>query len=250
MNHSVHTANKGTIHLLHSGNHYDALIPQCKLSHRRQTDSLANSISSQTNNERPTNSIMDSPILKPLQQKKRKVSHENETKPTPSCYHNIAESEEETRPTRHPSPDKSEPQQNTNLQYSQPKESTVYLSNITTAGLQCPCSAPLVGKRKLPAYMIEIAQKAAAKKRLKTKTFGHASLLHYTTLTTALRHKRHQHKTQTLLSSVTSAPASKTMVTVSEALAHALGIAHKPDDSGDPAPLIHFLSDTLAATPS
>jgi hypothetical protein len=43
MNHSVHTANKGTTHLLLSGNHYDALIPHCKLSNCRETDSLANS---------------------------------------------------------------------------------------------------------------------------------------------------------------------------------------------------------------
>jgi hypothetical protein len=147
MKHSVHTSNKGTIHLLHSGNHYDALIPHCKLSNRRQTDSLANSISSHPNNKRPTTSILDSPILRPLQQKKRKVSHEHETKPTPSCCHNIDESEEESGPIMHPCPDKSEPKQNTNLQYSQPKESTAYQSNITIASLQCPAlQRPTGGK--------------------------------------------------------------------------------------------------------
>jgi hypothetical protein len=53
LNHGVHTTNKGAIHLLHSGNHYDALIPDCRLSNCRQTNSLANSISSRGNNERP-----------------------------------------------------------------------------------------------------------------------------------------------------------------------------------------------------
>jgi hypothetical protein len=149
-------------------------MTHCTLSNRRQTDSLANSILSHPNNERPTTSILDSPISKPLQQKKQKVNHEHEIKPTPSGHHNIVGLEEESGPIGHPCPDKSEHEQNTNLQHNQSKESTAYLSNITTAGLRCLCSAPLAGQRKLFPYMIEIAQKAAAKKRLK---IGHASYI-------------------------------------------------------------------------
>jgi hypothetical protein len=178
MNHGVHTSNKGAIHVLHSGNHYDALIPHCKVSNCHQINRLASHIASQPDNERPTTLILDSPNLKPLQQKKQKLNHENETKPTRSnpC-HNTNEHEEKIEAVRLPCPDKTETKQKSNIQCNQPEESTTYPPHTAAIpGLQRPCVLPS-GKRRLSTYMIEIAQRAATNKRLKTKSFGHASYI-------------------------------------------------------------------------
>jgi hypothetical protein len=65
MNHGVHTAN-----ILHLGNHYDALLPLCRLFNCRQP-TLWQTLLVSSKQREAHYPILDSPILKPMQHKKQ-----------------------------------------------------------------------------------------------------------------------------------------------------------------------------------